>query len=63
MSRIHLVDECDFLFLILDVTYVLIVLNPKEKMGYFKKHWPSDLQEEVQKCVEEEVCSCSLLLL
>jgi len=24
-------------------------------MGYFKKHWPAELQEKVQTCVEEEV--------
>jgi hypothetical protein len=24
-------------------------------MGYFKKHWSTKLQEEVLKCVEEEV--------
>jgi hypothetical protein len=34
---------------------VHLVLNPKEKMGYFKKHWPVDVQDEVRKCVEEEV--------
>jgi hypothetical protein len=36
-------------------TDMLLVLNPKEKMGYFKKHWSADLQEEVMKCVEEIV--------
>ena len=25
-------------------------------MGYFKKHWPADLHDDVLKCVEEEVC-------
>ena len=24
-------------------------------MGYFKKHWSADLQEDVAKCVEEVV--------
>jgi hypothetical protein len=24
-------------------------------MGYFKMHWSAELQEEVLKCVEEEV--------
>jgi hypothetical protein len=36
---------------------MLLVLNPKEKMRYFKKHWSADLQEEVMKCVEEIVRS------
>jgi hypothetical protein len=31
-------------------------------MGYFKKQWPANLQEEVQKYVEGEVRSCYLLL-
>ena len=31
------------------------VLNPKEKMGYFKKHWPADLHDNILKCAEEEV--------
>jgi len=26
-------------------------------MGYFKKHWPADLYDDVLKCVEKEVCS------
>ena len=39
----------------LDVADISLVLNPKEKMGYFKKHWSAELQEEVLKCVEEEV--------
>ena len=33
--------------------------NLKEKMAYFKEHWPSGLQEEVIRliiCVEEVVC-------
>lgn len=33
----------------------LLVLNPKEKMSYFKKHWSMELQGEVIKCVEEVV--------
>ena len=37
------------------ITNILLVLNPKEKMSYFKKNWPSDLHEDVLKCVEEEV--------
>ncbi len=37
------------------ITNIFLVLNPKEKMGYFKKHWPTDLHEDVLKCVEEEV--------
>jgi hypothetical protein len=36
---------------------VFLVLNPKEKMGYFKKHWSVNLQEDVIKCVEEVVCA------
>lgn len=31
-------------------------------MGYFKKHWPAELQEEVRTCIEEEVHPSSLLL-
>ena len=55
---------CSYLLsCILDVTHtgILLVLNPKEKMGYFKKHWPIDLQEEVRKCIEEKVYPSSLL--
>jgi hypothetical protein len=40
-------------------TDVFPVLNPKEKMGYFKKHWSVALQEGVTKCVEEVVCASS----
>jgi len=32
-----------------------MILNPKEKMDYFKKHWSVDLQEDVVKCAEEVV--------
>ena len=31
------------------------VLNPKEKMVHFKKHWSEDLQQEVLDCAEEIV--------
>ena len=41
--------------LILHITDTHVVLNPREKMGYFKKHWSVDLQEEVMTCVEELV--------
>ena len=34
---------------------MFLVLNLKEKMGYFKKHWSADLQEDIAKCVEEVV--------
>jgi hypothetical protein len=40
---------------------MFLVLNPKEKLGYFKKHWSSDLQEDVVKCVEEVVWASSFL--
>ena len=43
------------LILHLDVSDIFLVLNPKEKMGYFKKHWSTELQEEVLKCIENEV--------
>ena len=39
-----------------DTTNLLLVLNPKEKMAYFKKHWSVELQGEVVKCAEEVVC-------
>ena len=39
----------------LDIADISLVLNPKRKMGYFKKHWSAELQEEVLKCAEEEV--------
>jgi len=35
------------------VYIMAMILDPKEKMTYFKKHWSIDLQEEVVKCVEE----------
>ncbi|KAI0261694.1 hypothetical protein BGY98DRAFT_940614, partial [Russula aff. rugulosa BPL654] len=31
-----------------------MILNPNEKMGYFKKHLPANLHEDVLKCVEDE---------
>jgi hypothetical protein len=37
------------------ITNILLVLNPKEKMSYFKKNWPFDLHEDILKCVEKEV--------
>ncbi|KAN0105652.1 hypothetical protein V8E52_010827 [Russula decolorans] len=30
-----------------------MILNPKEKMKYFKKHWSPELQDNVVECVEE----------
>ncbi|KAG6859447.1 hypothetical protein C0995_008365 [Termitomyces sp. Mi166 len=30
-----------------------MILDPREKMSYFKKHWPKDLHVKVLKCVEE----------
>lgn len=39
---------------------MFLVLNPKEKVGYFKRHWSVDLQEAVMKCVEEVVCGLRL---
>jgi hypothetical protein len=36
-------------------TNTIIVLNPSEKMAYFKKHWPADIQEDVMGCAEEVV--------
>jgi len=45
---------------ILSIVFVLNlcfrpVLNPKEKMAHFKKHWSKDLQEEVLDCAKEIV--------
>jgi hypothetical protein len=39
----------------LDIAEILLVLDPREKMGYFKKHWSEDLQDDVKSCVEEVV--------
>jgi hAT family C-terminal dimerisation region len=36
------------------------VLNPKEKMTYFKKHWSPELQDDVVACLEEVVRHASL---
>ncbi|KAN0112032.1 hypothetical protein V8E52_007949 [Russula decolorans] len=30
-----------------------VILNPKEKMRYFKKHWSPELQDDVVECVEK----------
>ena len=38
-----------------DISNALLVLNPKEKMSYFKKHWSTELQSDVKNCVEEVV--------
>ena len=66
VSRIHPVNEYEFLSgIVYQQCYwytSVLVLNPKEKMGYFKKHWPAELQEEVRTCIEEEVHPSSLLL-
>ncbi|KAG6888672.1 hypothetical protein C0992_007879 [Termitomyces sp. T32_za158] len=32
-----------------------MILDPSEKMSYFNKHWPKNLQAEVSRCVEEVV--------
>ena len=40
---------------------MFLALNPKEKLGYLKKHWSLDLQEDVVKCAEEVVCASSPL--
>jgi len=32
---------------------VAMILDPRQKMGYFKKHWSAELQVDVIKCVEE----------
>jgi hypothetical protein len=34
---------------------MFLVLNPKEKMGYFKRHWAPNLQDDVATCIEEVV--------
>ncbi|KAF8802671.1 hypothetical protein BYT27DRAFT_7215186 [Phlegmacium glaucopus] len=43
--------------------YILaMILNPKEKMSYFKKHWSTELQDDIVKCVEEVFKEWYLLL-
>ena len=42
---------------LLDPHWRSLVLNPNEKMGYFKKHWPAYLHDDVLKCVKGEVHS------
>jgi hypothetical protein len=32
-----------------------LVLNPKDKLSHFKRHWPQDLMKDVLKCVEDVV--------
>ena len=34
-----------------------VVLNLKEKIVHFKKHWPEHLYQDVLDCAEEVVCS------
>ena len=43
-------------------TKILLVLNPEEKMKYFKKHWSVELQKDVANCVEEVVGASSVFL-
>jgi len=31
------------------------------KLAYFKKHWPAKLQEDIWKCIEEEIHSSSVI--
>ena len=38
---------------------LILVLNPREKMAYFKSQWSADLQDDVVKCVEDVVGSVS----
>jgi hypothetical protein len=33
-----------------------LVLNPKEKMAHFRKHWSEDIQQDVLDCAEDVVC-------
>ncbi|KAG6867415.1 hypothetical protein C0993_003076, partial [Termitomyces sp. T159_Od127] len=35
------------------VYIMTMILNPHEKLSYFTKHWPKELQQDVLKCVEE----------
>jgi hypothetical protein len=46
----------------LDIANISLVLNPKEKMAYFKKHWSAELQEEVLKYIEDKACQSFHLL-
>lgn len=39
-----------------------MILNPKEKMSYFKKHWSPELQGDVVECVEKVFKERYLLL-
>jgi hypothetical protein len=58
-SPVYYVHEYEFLLLSGTLLDTFLVLNPKEKMGYFKKHWSVDLQEDVMKCIEEVVWASS----
>ena len=42
---------------------MLLVLNPQQKLGYFKKHWSADLQGDVVECAEVVVWASSRLLI
>ena len=46
-----------YCFLPMTLLMNLLVLNPKGKMLYFKKHWPEELHENVLKYVEAVVSS------
>jgi hypothetical protein len=47
------------IFLSLSITELFFaVLDPNEKLRYFKKHWSKELQDDVVECVEEVVSIC-----
>ena len=61
ITRLHHGNEYVPSFYINNASKVHPVLNPKEKMAYFKKNWSKELQGDVLKCVEEVVCQIFLL--
>ena len=43
------------LYYVIVTSNLYLVLNPKEKMSHFKKHWSEDLQDDVLECLEKVV--------
>ena len=61
-AHIIVISACIYLS-IFHILIIVPVLDPTSKLEYFKKHWSSELLEEVKSTVKAMVCSCVFLFL
>jgi hypothetical protein len=54
-AYIMAMDRCCGASFVDVISNVHVVLNPKEKMSHFKKHWSEELQDDVLTCLKEVV--------